>query len=83
MVTETLIRLYEDTKKPGVCSSARCGAPLDWYRTLNDRGMPMNRGAVPRRSENEEGTRRVIAFFASSDSHWSTCPARAQFGKGR
>lgn len=82
-VQPTLIRLYEDTKQPGQCSAAACRAPLDWYRTLNDKGMPMNRGAVPVKSENEPGTQRVIAFFSSADSHWSTCPARASFGKGR
>lgn len=77
----SLIRLYEDTKKPGICSAGSCRAHLDWYRTLNDKGMPMNRGAVPVKSENESETRRVIAFFSSDDTHWNTCPARQHFGR--
>jgi hypothetical protein len=83
MTTETLIRLYEDTKKPGVCSATSCRAPIDWYRTLKDKGMPMNRGAVPRKSENDPDTKRVIAFFSAGDSHWATCPAATKFGRGR
>lgn len=83
MPTETMIRLYEDSAKPGVCSASACRAPITWYRTLNDKGMPMNRGAVPRKSENDPATKRVIAFFASSDSHFATCPARARFSKSR
>jgi hypothetical protein len=83
MAKDTLVRLYEDTKKPGICSATSCGAALDWYRTLNDKGMPMNRGAVPVKSENESDTRRVIAFFSASDSHWATCPAASKFGRGR
>jgi len=78
-MADTLIRLYEDTQKPGTCRG--CAAPIDWYRTLNDKAMPMNRGAVPRKSENEPATKRVAAYFASSDSHWATCPDAAKFGR--
>lgn len=79
MASEALIRLYEDTKKPGMCVAANCRAPLDWYRTLNGKGMPMNRGAVPLKSENDPQTRRVIASFSSADSHFATCPASKRF----
>jgi hypothetical protein len=82
MPTETLIRLYADSKKPGICSAATCRAPLDWYRTLKDKGMPMNRGAVARDQVQGEGG-RIIGLFSSSDSHWATCPASTRFGKGR
>lgn len=78
-MADTLIRLYEDTRMPGACRS--CQAPLDWYRTLTDKAMPMNRGAVPRKSENDQDTKRVVAFFAASDSHWATCPDAAKFGR--
>lgn len=78
---ETLIRLFEDTKQPGVCSASKCRAAIDWYRTLKDKGMPMNRGAVPRKSEKEADTGRVIAFFASADSHWATCVDARKFGR--
>lgn len=80
MATETLIRLYEDTKKPGVCSAAICRAPIDWYRTLSDKGMPMNRGAAARESS-QDLAGRTIGKFSSADSHWATCPARAKFGR--
>jgi hypothetical protein len=81
MATDVLIRLFEDSKKKGDCRG--CGAALEWYETLNNRHMPMNAGAVPRKSENDPDTKRVIAFFAASDSHWNTCPKAASFGRGR
>jgi len=63
-------------------STANCRAPIDWYRTLNDTGMPMNRGAVPRKSENDPDTKRVIAFFAASDTvNDSTTRRRCECGK--
>ena len=79
MPTETLIRLFEDSKQGGTCRG--CGAAIDWYETLNGKRMPMNAGSVPRKSETHPETRRVVAFFASSESHWSTCPDAQNFGK--
>lgn len=77
--TETLIRLYEDSQSPAQCRG--CGADIAFYETLTGRKMPMNRGAVPRKSEHDPETRRVIAFFAASDAHWNTCPQAASFGR--
>jgi hypothetical protein len=79
-MADQLIRLYEDSKQPGQCRG--CAADIDWYETFAGKHMPMNRGAVPRKSENDPDTRRVIAFYAAADSHWTTCAARDQF-KGR
>jgi hypothetical protein len=75
-MSETLIRLLEGTKKPGRCRG--CEASIDWYDTLAGKHMPMNAGAVPRKSEQDDQW-RVVAYFASSDSHWATCPERQQF----
>jgi hypothetical protein len=74
---ETLIRLFEDSKQSGICRG--CGARMEWFETLTGKRMPMNAGAVPRKSETHEETRRVVAFFAADDSHFTTCPDRAQF----
>jgi hypothetical protein len=74
---DTLIRLYEDSRSPGICRG--CDAQIEWFETLRGAKMPMNAGAVPRKSENEAGTRRVIAYFAAEDSHFGSCPAAAQF----
>lgn len=76
-MAETLVRLFEDSVRSGLCGG--CRAAIDWYETLNHRNMPMNAGAVPRKSEKDPDTWRVIAFFSSDDTHWATCPARAQF----
>jgi hypothetical protein len=76
-ITETLIRLYEDSRSPGRCRG--CEAPIEWFDTLNGRKMPMAAGAVPRKSETEAATQRVIAFFAAADAHWASCPARENF----
>ncbi len=78
---ETLIRLFEDSKQPGICRG--CQAPIDWFETLRGKHMPMDTGAVPRKSENHPETKRVIAFFAAADSHWATCSAREQFARRR
>lgn len=77
--TGTLIRLYEDSRSAGTCRG--CGAAMDWYETLAGRRMPMNAGAVPRKSETEPSSHRVVAFFSAADSHWSTCEQRAQFAR--
>lgn len=78
-VTEQLIRLYEDSRSPAICRG--CDAPIDFFETFPKRAnMPMNRGAVPRKSENDPDTRRVVAFYAASDAHWASCPAAERFG---
>lgn len=77
MANDVLIRLFEGSKSPGVCRG--CEAPIDWFDTLSGKHMPMNRGAVPRKSETDPATARVVAFYAAEDSHWNSCPAREQF----
>jgi hypothetical protein len=74
---DQLIRLYEDSKQPGTCRG--CGARLEWFETLNGKQMPMNAGAVPRKSEQDPQSWRVVAFYAAEDSHWNTCSARVKF----
>ena len=76
-MAEILIRLLEDSRTSGVCRG--CHAPLDWYETLQGRKMPMNHGAVPRKSEKDPDTWRVIAYFSADDSHFTTCPDSASF----
>jgi hypothetical protein len=76
---ETLIRLYEDSMEPATCRG--CGDAIEFYETLNGKKMPMNRGAVPRKSDKDPSTWRVIAFFAAADSHFATCPQRSKFSK--
>ena len=39
-----LIRLLDEKRGSSPCN--RCGAMMDWYRTLGDKPMPMNAGAV-------------------------------------
>lgn len=77
-MAETLIRLFEQTRQPGRCRG--CEALIDWYDTLTAKRMPMNRGAVPRKSE-LDSERRVVAFFDAADSHWASCPGRSLFTK--
>ena len=72
-----MIRLYVDSKKPGVCRAETCRAPLAWYETLAGHAMPMNAGARPTTVEGNVG------IFDAGDSHWATCPARARFGQRR
>ena len=79
--TEVLIRLFEGTKRSGTCRG--CLAAVDWYETVAGKRMPMNGGAMPRRSETNVGTPGIVGFFAASDSHWSTYPAREQFKRRR
>lgn len=78
-MNEQLIRLFEDSRQPARCRG--CEAEIDFYETLTLKRMPMNRGAVPRKSESDPATRRVVAFFASADSHFATCPAAGQFSR--
>jgi hypothetical protein len=72
-----LIRLRVGTRRLGQCAAAICRAPIDWYRTLEDRAMPMNRGAQAHRIEHTGDD--DIGYFDSGDTHWSTCPARKRF----
>jgi hypothetical protein len=77
---ETLIRLVGEPTR-GTCGGRTCGAAIDWYETLRGKRMPMDAGAVPRRSETDQATGRVIVFMAASDSHWNSCPDRPEFGR--
>lgn len=77
---ETLIRLYENLK-PQRARCRACESDIEWFETLNGKKMPMNAGSVPRKSENEPDTRRVIVFFAASDAHWNTCPSASEFNR--
>lgn len=78
MAKDVLIRLFEDSQSPGTCRG--CGTAIDWFETYPKKArMPMNRGAVPRKSEQDPETWRVVAFFSADDSHWSTCPDATKF----
>lgn len=79
MEKETLIRLFEDSKAPARCRG--CSAPIEFYETLRQKRMPMNAGAVPRKSEIDMATNRVVAFFAASDSHFNSCPDAPSFSR--
>lgn len=74
---ETLLRLWEDGAARGQCHG--CEADIVWYETLNAKRMPMNAGAVPRKSDVDPLTHRVVLFFAADDSHFTTCPEAAKF----
>lgn len=78
-MAETLIRLFEDPTNVGACRS--CAARIVWHETLTGKKMPMNAGAVPRKSETDQATRRVVAFYSADDSHFNTCPDAARFSK--
>jgi hypothetical protein len=76
--TETLIRLFAAPQQPGQCRG--CGAAIVWFETVHGRRMPMNAGAVARKSEPAEASpSRVIAFYAASDAHWAVCPHAQTF----
>ena len=79
MTTDTLIRLYEDSKQPARCRG--CEADIEFFETLAGKRMPMNAGALPRKSEKDPVTGHVIAYYAAADSHWNTCPDRDQFSR--
>jgi hypothetical protein len=76
-MAESLIRLFDDSQSKGICRG--CGATITWFDTLNDRKMPMNAGAVARKSEADMAVGRVVVYFSVADSHWATCDQRAQF----
>jgi hypothetical protein len=78
-MAKTLIRLFEDSSKLGVCRG--CGAAIAWFDTLAGKKMPMNAGAVAVRRETDRHSDRDFAFFSSADSHWNTCPDIASFKK--
>lgn len=78
-ITETLIRLLDGTGTAGACRG--CGAPIQWYETLRGKRMPMNAGAVARKSETDPATNRVIALFSADDSHWNACPDAPSFSR--
>ena len=80
MATEQLIRVFEN-ERPSKAACRGCQAPIEWYETLKGKRMPMNAGAVPRKSDNDPDTGRVIVFFAADDAHWNSCPDAAKFGK--
>jgi hypothetical protein len=81
MTADTLIRLLEGTQRPGECRG--CHARIVWVETLGGKRMPMNAGAVARKTETDPETRRPVGFYAAADSHWSTCPDANQFGRRR
>jgi hypothetical protein len=78
--TESLIRLFENDQ-PQRAQCRGCGADIEWFGTLKGKHMPMNAGAVPRKSEHDPETHRLIVFFAADDAHWSTCPEAKRFGR--
>lgn len=78
MAADTLIRLYENPK-PQRAQCRACAADIEWFDTLKGKKMPMNAGAVPRKSEHEPETHRLIVFFAAEDAHWNSCPSAGEF----
>ena len=54
---------------------------IDWYRTLNDKAMPMNGFARPQKVELDPAVGRRVAFFSSADSHFATCPQSKRFSR--
>ena len=77
----TTIRLRLTTIRRGHCAAASCRAPLEWYRTLAGKAMPMNLGATVVALERDE--HGAIGVFDAAESHWATCPARARFTRPR
>ena len=77
---ETLIRLYNNAK-PQRARCRACEADIEWFETLKGKRMPMNAGAVARKSEHEPDTRRLVLFFAADDAHWNTCPSAGEFNR--
>ena len=71
--------VYADSRQPATCRSVQCGQPIDFYMTFpRRRRMPVNRGAVPVRSEQfHDGA--VLLIFAADASHFATCVARLDF----
>lgn len=78
-MTRQCVKVFEDSRGPGTCRG--CAAALDWYDTVAGKHMPVNSGAVPVRSEQDEATWRVVAVFDAADTHWATCPDRQRFKK--
>lgn len=78
---EKLFRVFLNSK-PQRAQCRGCGAAIEWFETLSSKKMPVNAGAVPRKSETDPATRRVIEFYASADAHWNSCSARSQFARG-
>jgi hypothetical protein len=72
-----LIRLYEDSRSPGTCRA--CAAALLWFDTIAGKRMPMDASAVARKTELDADSRRLIGYYAASESHMGTCPEAARF----
>ena len=81
MLTETLIRLYDSSRRVAHCRG--CNAEIVWMDTLGDKSLPMNADAVPRRSEPHPTSGRLVVYYAQADTHWATCQARERFRRGR
>lgn len=78
---ETLVRVWDDTRGPGRCRS--CDAKLTWFETVAGKKIPFDGDPVPRRSEHDPATRRLILYLGSDDVHWATCPDADRFRRGR
>jgi hypothetical protein len=71
-------------KHPGAlkwsqCSGEGCRRPVIWVETANGRRTPLDcfePGLFG-------GTAGELVRVSSDDSHWASCPARAEFVKGR
>jgi hypothetical protein len=79
-MAEILIRLFENSKRRGVCRGRACARPVDWFETTRGKWMPMDPNAVPRKSDTDRASGRVIGFYSADDSHWRTCVDASQFG---
>jgi hypothetical protein len=77
---DTLIRVY-DNRRPQRAQCRGCEAAIEWFGTLRGKKMPMNAGAVPRKSEHDHQSGRLILFFAAADAHWNACPEKDRFGR--
>ena len=75
---ETLIRVL-DNRRPQRARCRGCEADIEWFETLRGKKMPMNASAVPRKSEHDPDTGRLILHFAAADAHWQSCPEKSQF----
>jgi hypothetical protein len=71
-MSESRFEVDASVIEPGVCRG--CKARVYWARTINGRPMILDSADT---LVDLEGRRWV----ASSATHWSTCPQRAQFVK--
>jgi hypothetical protein len=78
-----LLRIYADTRAPGICRS--CGRPIEWAELMSGARHPFDPPIRPIRSQSVLMGGRVVEEVdtTTSSTHFATCPDAAKWRKKR